>query len=113
MSTLLGPVTDGDLRRWQLQRYRLLGDILEHGHKQDLPPLAWRVTPDILIGDATQIDMDERRVAFDAWVASLELDRLDDVSHSDGLVQLCAIGVNLWNRRTKIRVVAHILNDLP
>ena len=113
MSSLLATITDVDLRRWQQQRYALLGEILKYGDSHDLPPLTWRVDPHSLIGEAHQLDMGERRAAFGAWLQSLEMMRWNDNHSVGGLVHLRATRVDLWGRAVDLVVTADIFHDLP
>ena len=113
MSSLLGPVTDADLRRWQQQRYDLLGQVLKAGQERDLPPLSWTLSVYALVGTATGHADDEKRAAFDAWVAALDLDRWDEQPHETGRIHLHAVSDDLWGRGVGVTVIADVWEEHP
>lgn len=108
MSSLLGPVTDADLRRWQQQRFDLLGELVRFGHERRLPVLTWTLGPHALVGRALDSD---KRATFEAWVAALELNRVEDHVESTGAVRLYGDIGDLWGRRLGVTVMAYILAD--
>ena len=41
--SLFGPVTNVDLRIWQLSSAHLLRELMDRAHAEELPPVAWTV----------------------------------------------------------------------
>lgn len=61
------PITDDDLRRWQLQKANRLAALLKETSRAELPPLLWTVhTAGPLVGQTS------RRDAFEAWTGRLD-----------------------------------------
>lgn len=60
------PITDDDLRRWQLRKADRLATLLKETCRAQLPPLMWTVhTAGPLVGQTSQRD------AFEAWAKHL------------------------------------------
>ncbi|OLT12940.1 hypothetical protein BJF79_03305 [Actinomadura sp. CNU-125] len=114
MSTLLGPITDADLRRWQMQRYALLGDVLKVGQQHQLPPLTWRVTEYAVVGDLYGIPDGQRRRVFWAWVTALGLETANEseTSSDSGSVYLRAAAPDGWRgHRGEVGVWATVTTE--
>src|SRR5690606_29444744 len=88
MSSLLGPVTDADLRRWQRRRFDLLSELMRAQDQRELPPLTWTLSVHNLVGTVTGHHPTEIRRIFDAWVIALGLDRSPEVHHDTGRIHL-------------------------
>lgn len=111
MSSLLGPVTDADLRHLQQQRLDLLNELAKFGHEQRLPVLTWTLGPHALVGHALGSDRGQQRTAFEAWAAALELNRVEDYAETTGAVRLYADTGDLWGRGVSVTVMAYILAE--
>lgn len=111
MSSLLGPVTDADLRRWQQRRLDLLVELVKFGHERCLPPLTWTLGPHALVGRALGADAGWQRAAFETWTAALELNRVEDHVEATGAVRLYADTEDLWGRGVGVTVMAYLLAD--
>lgn len=112
MSSLLGPVTDADLRRWQRKRHVLLGELLDLQDERALPPLSWTVGVHALIGAATGHADEEKRAAFDAWAGALEVDGWEQ-PYDTGRIHLHAEAKDLWGRGVGVQVLADLWEDHP
>jgi hypothetical protein len=108
MSSLLGPVVDADLRRWQRRRYVLLGEFLDLGDRRELPVLSWRVGDHSLIGEAQQPDHGHRRVAFCEWVDALDLYEWKPSTSATGRTHLHAMSRDWQGRAVDVVVVADV-----
>ena len=113
MSSLLGPITDSDLRGWQRQRLDLLVELVKFGEDRKLTPLSWTLSVHALVGQATGHDSEEKRAAFEAWVTALELARWGEHHHETGRVHLHAATRDLWGRVVGVTVTADLLDDRP
>ena len=113
MSSLLGPVIDADLRRWQRRRYDLLGEFLDLGDRWDLPVLSWRVGDHSLIGEAHQPDHGHRRGAFRGWVTALELHEWKPSTSDTGRTHLHAVTRDWQGRAVDVVVVADVWDSEP
>lgn len=113
MSSLLGPVTDADLRRWQRKRHELLGALLDLQDKRALPPLSWTLSVHALVGQATGHANEERRAAFEEWVGVLDLNRWGEHHHDTGRIHLHAEAKDLWGRGVGVTVIADLWEDHP
>ena len=112
MSSLLGPTTDADLRRWQRRRVDLLGEIITFGEQHELPPLTWTVGVHTLVGGASGCPDGERRAAFNAWADALGLESWEH-KHETGRVHLQAETDDLWGRGVRVQVMADLWEDEP
>lgn len=111
MTSILGPVTDADLRRWQMRRYELLGGILTVGAEQGL---TWLVSEHALVGQAHYSDHGERRSAIEAWAAALDLERADDHVYASGTsMRVRASTKDLWGRGGSVTVMADVVEKEP
>lgn len=111
-STLLGPITDEDLRRWQMMRYALLGDLLQVGQQHKLPPLTWRVTEFAVVGDLYGIPPGQRRAVFEAWVTALDLEPENEAGASSENVHLRATAPDGWRgHRGEMGIRATLVAD--
>lgn len=91
MSSLLGPVTDADLRRWQCSRYDRLGELLRLGQDRRLPVLSWTLSDHALIGKATGHANEELRAAFEDWARALGIE-WSEYRNETGRIHLKATG---------------------
>jgi hypothetical protein len=107
---MLGPTTDADRRRWQERAYKLLGELLEIGWRQELPPIDWRVMPTMkLVGQPCG---DNKRADWEAWVVALELDRWLERS-SNGRTHLHAVAQNWRLRHVNIAIFTDVWEEEP
>lgn len=114
MSSLLGPVTDADLRRWQRRRYELFGEFLDLMDERGLPVLSWRVGNHALLGEATtQLSSAEKRHAFEAWVTALGLQEWVPHTSDTGRTHLHAATNDWQGRGVPVAVVADVWDDDP
>ena len=113
MSSLLGPVTDADRRRWQRRWLDLLVELVKFGEDRKLTPLSWTLSVHALVGQATGHDSEEKRAAFDAWATALELARWGEHHHDTGRVHLHASARDLWGRDVGVTVIADVWDDEP
>lgn len=113
MSSLLGPVTDADLRRWQRRRFDLLSELMRAQDQRELPPLTWTLSVHNLVGTVTGHHPNEIRSIFDAWVTALGLDRSPEVHHDTGRIHLRAEAKDLWGRGVGVVVMADVWEDHP
>lgn len=111
MSSLLGPVTDADLRRWQRRRHDLLGEFLTLADERGLPVLSWKVGNHALVGEAHQPNHAARRHAWEAWVTALDLDRWEPSTSASGRTHLHAITRDWQSRGVDVAVVADVWDD--
>jgi hypothetical protein len=66
------PLTS-DMRR-QKAAHRLLGEIYDQAHREQLPSIRWGIsTTGNLIGDVDVIEPAAAPIVFDAWVKALRL----------------------------------------
>lgn len=112
MSSLLGPVTDVDLRRWQRRRYDLLGELVTFGEQRKLTPLTWSLGVHALIGSAGGYHDTERRAAFEDWVTALDLESWEQ-RYETGRIHLHAETKDLWGRGVGVTVLADLWEDHP
>jgi hypothetical protein len=113
MSSLLGPVTDADLRRWQRRRLDLLAELIRAQDERGLTPLAWTLAVHALVGKVTGDHPTEIRETFDAWVIALGLGRQPETHHDIGRVHLRAATDDLWGRGVGVVVIADLWEDHP
>src|SRR5690606_8750666 len=113
MSSLLGLVTDADLRRWQRRRFALLIELMRAQDQRELPPLTWTVSVHNLVGTVTGHHPNEIRSVIDAWVTALGLDRSPEVHHATGRIRLRAEAKDLWGRGVGVVVMADVWEDHP
>lgn len=111
MSSLLGPVTDADLRRWQRKRHVLLGEFLDLADTRSLPVLSWRIGDHALVGEAHQPDHAARRHAWESWVTALELDQWAPSTSATGRTHLHAVTRNWQDRGADVVVVADVWEE--
>jgi hypothetical protein len=111
MSSLLGPVTDADLRRWQRRRYDLLGEFLDLMDERGLPVLSWRVGGHALVGEATQLSSADRRDAYREWVAALGLEEWAPSTSDTGRTHLHAVTNDWRGRGVSVVVVADVWDN--
>lgn len=70
------PITDDDLRRWQIRKADRLAKLLKGAAKAKLPPLTWTAPPaGPLLGVADSGDAAKRRETFEQWVTFLGAER--------------------------------------
>jgi hypothetical protein len=72
--SLLGPITDQDVTRWQNRGARALTDLLAEAFREKLPPLVWRLGSGSSLhgtADSPTLDPAGRRAAFDRWARHL------------------------------------------
>lgn len=112
MSSLLGPVTDADLRRWQRARFDLLGELIAFGEKRGLPLLTWTLGVHTLTGQPTDRPGVERRAACEAWAEALGIG-LCEQRGDFGRVHLRAATGDLWDRGVGVVVMADLWEDDP
>lgn len=112
MSSLLGPVTDADLRRWQRRRSELLDELIAFGEQRELPPLTWTLGVHTLIGAAGGHHDNERRDTFEDWVTALELEPWEQ-RYETGRTHLHADTKDLWGRGVGVTVLADLWDDDP
>lgn len=108
MSSLLGPVTDADLRRWQRRRYELLGEFLDLMDERGLPVLSWQVGGHTLVGTATQLSSRDKRQAYREWVTAIELKEWVPSTSETGRTHLHAVAENWHGRGVTVVVVADV-----
>lgn len=113
MSNSPDPLTDTDLRRWQLARYRILGEILTFGEQHRLPPLTWTlgVYSLALTGNPTSYPDPERRGLVETWAQELGLP-LTEERGDFGRVHLRASGYP-WGQGVQVVVRADVWEDHP
>ncbi|MEV6878637.1 hypothetical protein [Amycolatopsis sp. NPDC051128] len=94
-SSLFGPVTDADRRRWQIQSHAALATVLHTANKAGLAPLHWSLSA---IGQlhATVPTLDlaqaEVREIYTAWADFLDLATRHSYRTGHGTVHLTAVG---------------------
>lgn len=91
--SLLGPITEQDMTRWQIKGNKALTELLTHAFHERLPALDWRIgTGSSLIGTVQQptFDARQKRAAFDRWADYLGAVRWPDYTGSDGRTRLRA-----------------------
>lgn len=108
MSSLLGPVTEADLRRWQRRRHELLGEFLDLMDERELTPLSWKVGNHALIGEATQLSSTDKRHAYEEWVAALGLEEWAPSTSDTGRTHLHAVTNDWEGRGIPVVVVADV-----
>lgn len=113
MSSLLGPVTDADLRRWQRRRYEVLGELLDIQDGRRMAPLSWTLSAHGLVGKAVGDHDGERRAAFESWATALGLARWGEHHHDTGRIHLSARLDDLWGRGVGVTVMADLWEDHP
>lgn len=113
MSSLLGPVTDADLRRWQRRRYEMLGEFLDLAEERGLPVLSWKVGNHALVGEAAGPDHAARRRAWEAWVTALGLDKWAPSTSAAGRTHLHAVTRGWEGRGVDVAVIADVWDDEP
>jgi hypothetical protein len=113
MSSLLGPATDADLRRWQRKRYALLNELLDLQDEAGLTPLSWTLSVHHLVGKATGHHPDEIRSVFEDWVTALNVDRWAQHHHDVGRIHLRAEAKDLWGRGVGVTVIADLWEEHP
>lgn len=113
MSSLLGPVTDADLRRWQRRRYELLGEFLDLQDQRGLPVLSWKVGNHALVGEAAGPDHADRRRAWEEWVTVLDLDQWAPSTSAAGRTHLHAVTRDWQGRGVDVAVIADVWDDEP
>lgn len=114
MSSLLGPVTDADLRRWQRRRHELLGEFLDLMDERGLPVLSWKVGgAHALVGEATQLSSADKRAAYQEWVTALGLDEWAPSTSDTGRTHLHAVTDNWQGRGVPVVVVADVWDQNP
>lgn len=113
MSSLLGPVTDADLRRWQRRRHDLFAELMRAQDDRDLKPLTWTLSVHSLVGKVTGNHPTEIRGTFEEWVIALGLDRSPEVHHDTGRIHLRAATDDLWGRGVGVTVTADMWEDHP
>lgn len=111
MSSLLGPLTDADLRRMMRRRYKLLGEFLDLADEHDLPPLTWKVGNHALAGEATQPEYADRRRAWEQWVTVLHLERWEPSTSASGRTHLHAVTQDWRGSHVPVAVVADVFDD--
>lgn len=111
--SLLGPVTDADLRRYQRHRHGLLTDVIRAQDERDLTPLTWTLSVHSLVGTVGGHHPTEIRETFDAWVIGLGLDRQPEQLHDTGRIHLRAATDDLWGRGVGVVVTADVWEDHP
>jgi len=87
--SLHGPISDNDLRRWQLTGARVLVEILNRATKAKLKPIEWRLTSATRVAgyiNATDYGNVQESVidAFGSWCQLLTLTADDVVKKSGG-----------------------------
>lgn len=112
MSSLLGPVTDADLRRWQRRRFDLLGELIAFGEKRKLTPLTWSLGVHTLVGGAGGHHDTERRATFEDWAAALALEA-SEARLELGRIHLHAETRDLWGRGVRVQVMADLWEEDP
>lgn len=112
MSSLLGPVTDADLRRWQRGRFDLLGELIAFGEQRGLPALTWTLGVHTLSGQPTSYPDAERRAVLVAWAEALGLP-WEEKRGDFGRVRLRAATGDLWDRGVGVVVMADLWDDEP
>ena len=113
MSSLLGPVTDADLRRWQRRRHELLGEFLDLMDERELTPLSWKVGNHALIGEATHFSSADKRHAFREWVTALGLEEWAPSTSASGRTHLHAVTNDWRGRGVPVVVVTDVYDDDP
>lgn len=111
MTSLLGPVTDADRRRWQDRAYKLLGELLERGWEHDLPPIFWRLKDSaVIVGEP--VGSGDKRAVWEAWVTVLELDRwAEQPPTGSGRVHLHAVTKDWRGRHVDVAVIADVWEE--
>lgn len=107
---VFGPVTDHERRRWQSRDASALVELLKEAAARELPPLAWRLGINGLLGQVTG-DFDTRRATFDLWVDFLEAAPQEEQFFMTGLLKLRAFTEDYGPRRIKVGVIADLLAD--
>lgn len=110
MSSLLGPVTDADLRRWQRRRLELLNEFADLADEQELPVLTWKVGDHALVGEAHQ---PLRRRAWEKWVEALGLDQWKPSTSENGRTHLHAVTRNWQGRGVDVVMIADVRDVEP
>jgi hypothetical protein len=85
-------VTTADLYRWQQRAHGVLGVMLEHGRRSDLPPLMWTLArTGAITGEAVGLGSSpaEQRAAVTAWADYLRAPVTERVDR-DGTIYLYA-----------------------
>lgn len=113
MSSLLGPVTDADLRRWQRKRLDLLAELMRTQEERGLPPLVWTLDVHSLVGKVTGHHPTEVRAVFDDWVTALDLVRSPEQYHALGHTHLRAVKDDLGGPGVGVVVMADVWEDHP
>lgn len=91
--SLLGPVTEQDVTRWQLKGTKALVELLTHAHHEKLPALDWHLGTGSNLYGAVQrptFDRAEKRAAFDRWTDYLGAARWPEHTGPDGRTRLRA-----------------------
>lgn len=112
MSSLLGPVTDADLQRWQRKRFTLLSELIAFGEQHKLSPLTWTLGVHALSGQPTNHPDAERRAVCEAWARALGIEVCEQ-SGDFGRVHLRAATGDLWDRGVGVVVMADLWEDDP
>lgn len=113
MSSLLGPATDADLRRFQRRRYDLLGEFLTLAEERRLPVLSWRVGNHTLLGESTAPDHAVRLRAWEEWVEVLGLDQWAPSTSVSEWTHLHAVTRDWQGRGIDVAVVADVWDREP
>src|SRR5690349_6924942 len=113
MSSLLGPGTDADLRRWQRRRHELLGEFLDLADTRRLPVLSWKVGNHALVGEAVDPEHAARRRAWEDWVGARGLDQWKPSTAGTGRTHVHAVTRNWQGRGVDVAVVADVWDDEP
>ena len=85
--SLFGPVTNVDLRIWQLSSAHLLRELMDRAHAEELPPVAWTVP--VLGGLVAHCAKPEE---WQAWLDALQLADVRPALVHGGRVRLRATG---------------------
>jgi hypothetical protein len=91
--SLLGPVTEQDMTRWQLKGVKALTELLTQAFRQQLPALDWQLgTGSSLYGTVQQptFDAAQKRAAFDQWARHLGADVWPETTDPAGGTRLRA-----------------------
>lgn len=103
---MVGEITNREQLGWQLRASKLLTQLLEHGARDGLPPVAWTVghAGASLVANCYGAD---RRTEWEAWRTALAAVPWPEYTNAGGVVHLHAVAKRL-DGLVDVAVVANV-----